>query len=84
MKKSLLFTFLLGLTACQPHPQTSAFNQGDYKLPFDKWGFVFIDPWKLRTLVTDAIVVDTTGRMYRFHTLDLPGNDPQSICKYPA
>ncbi|EGT3573875.1 DUF2931 family protein [Citrobacter amalonaticus] len=79
MKKSLLFIFLLNLTACQPHPQTSAFNQGDYKLPFDKWGFVFFAPWKLRTLVTDAIVVDTTGRMYRFHTLDWPSNDPQSI-----
>lgn len=75
MKTSLLFTFLLGLTACQPHPQTSAFNQGDYKLPFDKWGFVFFTPWKLRALVTDTIVVDTTGRMYRFHTLDATKND---------
>lgn len=75
MKKKLLLTAVLALSACQPHQQNSAFNQGDYKLPFNEWGFVFFTPRMLRALVTDAIVVDTTGRMYRFHTLELPNYD---------
>ncbi|EDH5629304.1 TPA: DUF2931 family protein [Salmonella enterica] len=79
MKRMILFLFIAGLTACQHHQQTSAFNQGDYTLPFNQWGFVFFTPRLLPALVTDAIVVDTTGRMYRFHTLDMSQDDGNTV-----
>lgn len=75
MKRVYLFICLIILVACHSPRKTSAFNQGNYTLPFNQWGFVFFTPKFLRALVTDAIVVDTTGRMYRFHTLDMSGDD---------
>lgn len=75
MKRILLLIFSFLLASCHSPQPKSGLNQGDYTLPFNEWGFVFFTPKHLYAVVTDAIIVDTTGRMYRFYTLDMPQDD---------
>ncbi|KAF1371098.1 DUF2931 family protein [Yokenella regensburgei] len=82
----IALAMLVITTGCNTHkPQPLQSQQaasGDWTLPYDKWGFGFITPWKLPAVVTHARVIDTDGYLHTFNTLDPTSEASDSVGKW--
>ncbi|SUX87870.1 Protein of uncharacterised function (DUF2931) [Citrobacter koseri] len=81
-----ILAVLLALAGCS-HPQTYPLQSkqaasGDWSLPYGKWSFSFITPWRLPARVRQARVIDTDGYLYTFNTVDHTDKDPDSVNKW--
>jgi Protein of unknown function (DUF2931) len=83
LKRAIGLILLLSLTACQAQPPTQGRSapkvQGDWTLPYGKWGFAFLTPNALPAVVTHVRIVDTAGYVYRFNRLDGTHDDPKIV-----
>ncbi|WP_413527890.1 DUF2931 family protein [Rahnella inusitata] len=74
---------LLSLTACHKtppqHGRSAPAVEGDWTLPYGKWGFAFLTPEALPATVTHVRIVDTAGYLNSFNTLDGTHSDPNIV-----
>ncbi|MBF7993213.1 DUF2931 family protein [Rahnella laticis] len=80
--------FVLSLTGChaqaaqQTQGRSAPVAEGDWSLPYGKWGFAFFTPEALPATVTHVRIVDTAGYLNTFNTLDGTQSNPYSIGKW--
>ncbi|RKR63748.1 hypothetical protein C7387_0412 [Yokenella regensburgei] len=77
----LAITCLVLLAGCQasaPQPlQSREAAEGDWKLPYEYWQFMFFTPFALYADVTVVQIIDVDGYLNRFYTLDSTDTDPK-------
>ncbi|BBV63929.1 DUF2931 family protein [Kluyvera ascorbata] len=82
MARTLILMLFLIAGCSQPkiHPlQSKQAASGDWSLPYGKWSFSFITPWRLPARVRHVRVLDTDGYLYIFRMLDKTAQDPNSV-----
>ncbi|HHL2502356.1 TPA: type VI secretion protein, partial [Yersinia enterocolitica] len=71
MMTVLLLLSVTGCTAGKSPPAATGETEWGYKkLPYDQWKFLFIYPWALPALATQALMVDGAGYKTTYQYVD--------------